>query len=60
MPVNGDRIEDRLIDLELQPRGQHDGAKHAHRIFEEAHLWIADATDDPRVQIVEAAHVVDD
>ena len=58
--MDGDRIEDRLVDRELEPRREHDRAQHADRIFEEPDVRIADAADQPRVEIVEAADVVDD
>ena len=48
--VDLDRVEDRLVDRELQARGEHDRAQHADRIFEEPHRRVADAADQPRVR----------
>ena len=58
--VPADRVDDQRIDAEVEARGQHDRAQHAHRIFAEAHVGIADRADDPRLQILDAARVVDD
>ena len=55
-----DRVEDRLIDRKLQACREHDGAQHADRIFEEPDVGVAYAPDEPSVEIVEAADVVDD
>ena len=60
MLVGVDGVEDRILDGELQPRGEHDRPQHADRILEEPHVRIADAADHPRVQILEASDVVDD
>ena len=38
-----DRVDDRLVDRELQPLGHHHGAQHADRIFLEPLHRIADA-----------------
>ena len=58
--IAANRINDRWIDRELEPRGKHDRAEHPHRVFAEAHVRIADAPDDACVQVVDAADVVDD
>jgi hypothetical protein len=58
--VGGDRLQDRLVDRELQPGGQHHGAQHPHRILEKADVRIADAANQPGVQVFEPAYVVDD
>ena len=42
-----DRIEDGILDRELQPRRQHHRAQHPDRILEEPHVGIADAADQP-------------
>ena len=55
-----DGVEDRVLDGELEPRREHDRPQHPDRILEEPHVRIADAADHPRVQILEAADVVDD
>ena len=60
VPVNLDRVEDRFVDGELQACGEHDRPQHAHRIFDEPHRGVADAADQPALEIVEPADVVDD
>ena len=42
MPVRGDRLFHRRIEREAEPRAQHHRAQHAHRIFLEALVGIAD------------------
>ena len=60
MAVRLHRIEDRLIDLEVEARGEDDGAHHADRVLEKAHARIADRSDQPALEILQAADVVDD
>ena len=36
-----DRVDDQRVDAEVQPSREDDRAQHAHRIFPEAHVRIA-------------------
>ncbi len=56
----GDRLEDRLVDRELEPGGEDDRAQHADGVLEEADVGIADAANEPGAEVFEAADVVDD
>ena len=58
--VPPNRVDHRRIDDEVEARGQHDRAQHANRILREPDIRIADAADHPRLDVVEAAGVVDD
>jgi hypothetical protein len=60
MAVRGDGLGHRRIEREVEPRGHDHGAQHPYRIFLEPFVGIADRADDPRLDVVEAAHVVDD
>ncbi len=60
MLVGKDRLERFLIDGELQARCQHHRAEHADGIFEEPDFRIADAANQPRIEVLESAGVVDD
>ena len=60
VPVLADGLDDRRIEAEAEPRGKRDGAEHPHRIFLEALAGIADRSDQPVAQILQAADVVDD
>ena len=55
-----DRIDDRAIEAEVEARRHHDRAQHAHRIFLEALVRIADAADQSVLQVLQPADVVDD
>ena len=55
-----DRLDGRFVDVEVQARREDDGAQHADGILEEPHRGIADRSDQPRAEILEAVHVVDD
>ena len=59
--VPANRVDDRRIDREVEPRGQHDRAQHPHRIFLEPHVRDRRSSGSTRaLQILEAAGVVDD
>ena len=58
--MHRDRVEDRLVDGELEARRQDDRPQHPDRVLQEADLRIADAPDEACVEIVQAADVVDD
>ena len=58
--VRLERVEDRLVDLEVEARGEDDGAQHADRILEKARAGIADRSDQAALEILQAADVVDD
>ena len=58
--VRRDRIEDRLVDRELEPRGEDDRPQHADGILEKPDVRIADTADQPRAEVLESAHVIDD
>src|SRR5439155_4993303 len=60
VPVPLDRVDDRRIDREIQPRGERHRAQHPNRILEDADFRIADRSHDTRAQIVEPADVIDD
>ena len=55
-----DRLEDRLVDVEVEARREDDRAHHPDRILEEAHAGIADRPDQPVLEIAQPADVVDD
>ena len=46
------------FDFEAEPRGELDGAHHAHGIFLEADFRIADRADDPLFDVLHAADVI--
>ena len=56
-------VEDRLVgvgrDREAQAAGELDRAQHADRVLAEADVRIADGPDEARLEVLEAAHVVD-
>jgi hypothetical protein len=56
----GNRIDHQTVQLESQPRAQHRCAQHAHRILDEPHARIANRPNDPPLEIVQAADVIDD
>ena len=58
--VAPDGIHRVRIDREVEPRGQHHRAQHAHGILLEPHVRVADRANHARAQILEAAGVVDD
>ncbi len=59
MPVRADRVKQLGLDREVEPRGERDRADHAHRVFAQADVGIADRSHDSGAEIVEAADVID-
>ena len=55
----GDRLDDERVHVEAEPRGEHRGAQHPHRILDEADARIADRSNRAALEIAEAADVVD-
>jgi len=55
-----DRVDDRLVDAEAEPRRHHDGAEHPDRIFREAHEGIADRDDAAMAQMGDACRGIVD
>ena len=58
--VRLDRLDDRRIDVEIEPRREDDRAQHAHRVLEEPDLGIADRTNHSTPKILETVDIVDD
>ena len=54
------RLRRILLDLEIETRGELDGAHHAHRILPETDHRISDGTDDPLLEILETTNPVYD
>jgi hypothetical protein len=55
-----DRIDDGLIEGEIEPGGQREGPQHPDRVFLKSDDGVANRTDDAGPEIFEAAHVIDD
>ena len=55
-----DRLDNRLVDFEIEFRRKANAAQHAHRIFAHAHLRIADQDNTPVPDIIEPTRVVPD
>ena len=47
------------VDRETQPRCELDGPHHAYRIFAEADVGVADASQQTLLKILQAAHKID-
>ena len=47
------------VDREPQTRRKFDGPHHAHRVFAEANVRIADTPQQPLLKVFQAAHIVD-
>ena len=55
-----DGVHHLAVDAEVETGGQDERPQHADRVFHEPHVGIADAANQPLVEILEAAGVVDD
>jgi hypothetical protein len=55
-----DRLLRLRLDPEPEPAGELAGAEHAHRVFPETLVRIADDMDELAVEVLDAADVVDD
>jgi hypothetical protein len=58
--VQLDRVQRGIVDRELEPRREDDRPQHADRILEKANLGIANRADDPGVEVLQPACVIDD
>ena len=47
----GDRLDDERVHVEAEPRAEHGGAQHAHGIFDEPHVRIADRSNHALLEI---------
>src|SRR5215207_8828048 len=55
-----DRVERRIVNDELETSREDDGAEHADRILEETDFRLADAPDQPGIEVAQAPGVIDD
>jgi len=58
--VGLERVANGIVDLKIEPRGDHDGAHHPHGVLEKSHAGVADRSHQAIPQIAQAADVVDD